>query len=341
MPKPRKQTSTTPETISQDTALDRVAQQYTVGVTDHAVGTMKNTDPKQDPIAAQYIPQASELLVSPQERTDPIGDEKHSPVKGIVHRYPDRALYKITNICPVYCRYCFRKSMVGPANESLKKSDRAVAIDYIKNTPSIWEVILTGGDPLILSAKQINEALDEIENIDHVQTLRIHTRTPIAAPDKITSEMAAALTRDKALYIVLHINHVNEITPEVITALKSMQAAGAILLSQSVLLKGVNDDPKILEALFRKLVTLKVKPYMLHHLDPAPGTEHFRISIKDGQDIVSQLRGNVSGICLPEYMLDIPGGYGKVPLTPSHCEHMDNGDITVTDYQGNTHDYKN
>lgn len=329
-----------PKKRSADDIIKRVSERFAVGTTAHVRQSMQSTDPAIDPIARQYIPMLDELAISPQESPDPIGDEVHSPVKGIVHRYPDRALYKITNVCAVYCRYCFRKSMVGPGQDGLKKSERAAAIDYIKNTPDVWEVILTGGDPLMLSAPQIADTLDELESINHVEVMRIHTRTPIAAPDLITDELITALTRAKALYIVLHINHANELTDEVLATVKKLQSTGAILLSQSVLLKGVNDNAATLESLFRSLVGIKVKPYMLHHLDPAPGTEHFRISIKSGQDIMRTLRGNLSGICLPEYMLDLPGGHGKIPLTPNYCTHDEKGTYTVEDYQGQNHAYK-
>jgi lysine 2,3-aminomutase len=342
--KPRTDTvnkSTAPLTPNQRIVTDKVARTYAVGISNHAYSAMHSTDPKSDPVAAQYIPQLEELLISNPERIDPTGDNAHSPVKGIVHRYPDRALLKITNICPVYCRYCFRKSMVGPQNneQSLGKSEREAAINYLRETPEIWEVILTGGDPLILSASQIGETLDKIEAIDHIQTIRVHTRTPIATPEKITNEMAQTLTRNKALYIVLHINHAQELTPEVITAIRTLQSTGAALLSQSVLLKNINDKAEILEDLFRKLVALKVKPYMLHQLDAAPGTAHFRVPIEQGQQIMRTLRGKISGLCMPEYMLDIPGGFGKIPLTPSYCSHNGEKSYTLTDPQGNAHNY--
>ena len=344
---------TTPQTTSapektrpahltrKDTITDRIKALYAVGITNHTYSVMQSTDPTKDPVAAQYVPQEQELIIHPEERTDPIGDNAHSPVKGIIHRYPDRVLYKITTLCPVYCRYCFRKSMVGPkADSPMKKSDHSVALDYIKNTPTISEVILSGGDPLILSASQIAQTLDAIEAVSHIDLMRIHTRTPIADPARITDDMASALTRDKALTIILHINHVQEITPEVITAIKKLQKTGAMLLAQSVLLKDINDDAQTLETLFRKLISLKIKPYMLHHLDPAPGTQHFRVPISKGQNIMRTLRGNLSGIALPEYMLDIPGGHGKVPLTPAHCTSGDEeGTYTLTDPNGNTHAY--
>ncbi|MCB1721490.1 MAG: lysine-2,3-aminomutase-like protein [Alphaproteobacteria bacterium] len=309
-----------------------------------------------DPIAKQYLPQACELKILPEERTDPIGDEAHSPVKGIVHRYPDRVLFKPANVCAVYCRYCFRREQVGPKNDHppgiLNAKERTAALNYIRAHPEIWEVILTGGDPLILSPRQLGEIMDALQAIDHVKVIRIHTRVPIADPERLRPALIAALTgantrhtdqsvcrHDKALYMALHINHAQELTPEVRSAIKTLHRCGISLLSQSVLLKGINNDAAILTNLYRELVALHVKPYYLHHPDLAPGTSHFRLSIKEGQSIMRALRGHLSGLCQPTYMLDIPGGYGKVPLTPCTLEPLPAGGYNVTDYKDEQHIY--
>ena len=318
-------------------AAKAVSRHYAVKITDHVAGTIENA---HDPIAKQYIPDIRELKISPSEDIDPIGDEKHMPVRGVVHRYADRVLLKLTHVCAVYCRYCFRREMIGPKSEILKVDERKSAFDYIRNNKDIWEVILTGGDPLILSARQLNEALDEICAIDHVKVIRIHSRVPVADPARITPELCAALKRDKAVYVAIHINHAQEITPAVEAAIKRLRAADCVLLSQSVLLKGVNDDAAILEDLFRSLVALRVKPYYLHHPDLAPGTKHFRLSIKCGQAIMRALLGRVSGLCQPHYMLDIPGGVGKVPIGPSYIEEMREGVFTARDYQDGVHIYE-
>ena len=292
-----------------------------------------------DPVALQYERQDAEDLTLSEEDTDPIGDDVHSPVKGIVHRYPDRVLLKISNICAVYCRYCFRKEMIGPGSDGLRRDDTEKALDYIRHTPEIWEVILTGGDPLILSPEKLGRVLDALEEIEHVKIIRIHTRVPLHRPDMITQEMARVLTREKPVYIAVHVNHVQELTQDVRTALKTLDGTGAVLLSQSVLLRGVNDNAQVLEDLFRALVGLKVKPYYLHHPDMVPGTAHFRLSIAEGQEIVRQLLGRVSGLCRPAYMLDIPGGYGKIPLESCYVEDLQNGTYGVRDYKGCTHSY--
>lgn len=333
--KPRK---TLKMAAKSDEAL--LAQRYAAGVSDHARSAMHSDDPACDPVARQYIPSAEELIDTAGELCDPIGDAVHSPVKGIVHRYPDRALYKVTAVCPVYCRYCFRKTMVGPQGQALRKGDRQAALAYIAANPQIYEVILTGGDPLMLSAERLGQELDALAAIDHVQVLRIHTRMPVADPARIDAAYLQIFARHSPLYMVVHINHAQEITPQVEATFAALRSSGVILLSQSVLLRGVNDNAQALEVLFRRLVALGVKPYMLHHLDHAPGTAHFRVSIAEGQDLLRALRGRLSGLCLPEYMLDIPEGHGKVPLTPSYCEKLaDDRGYEITDYKGHKHRY--
>ena len=322
-------------------------KRYAYRITDTIKSTIKGGI-KNDPVAKQYIPQTQELKILPEENTDPIGDETYSPIKGIVHRYPDRVLFKPANVCAVYCRYCFRREHVGPGSDILNPQERQAALDYIRAHPEIWEVILTGGDPLVLSARQLSEIMSALNDIEHVKVIRIHTRVPIADPQRVTSSLIKALqtktnqsvSNKKAIYMALHINHAQEIIPDVENALNALHNAGINLLSQSVLLKGVNDNAQILEDLYRELTALNVKPYYLHHPDLAPGTSHFRLSIEEGQNIVRKLLGRLSGLCQPTYMLDIPGGHGKVPLTPCHLEPLKDGGYTIEDYQGQAHIYK-
>ena len=325
-----KQRALTPE--------EQVYERYAFRITNQIENTIKG-NPENDPVARQYIPQMAELDVKPEEHPDPIGDNAHSPVKGIVHRYPDRALFKVAHVCAVYCRYCFRREMVGPGGDILSADEIEAALDYIRAHPEIFEIILTGGDPLVLSAKRLGALLDSLETIAHIKIIRIHTRVPIADPARITKNLAAVLNRRTPVYVALHVNHVQEITPEVEEALNRLTRAGCVLLSQSVLLKGVNDNADILEALYKKLLTLRVKPYYLHHPDFAPGTSHFRLSIAEGQAIMRRLQGRISGLCQPHYMLDIPGGAGKVPLTPCYLAELENGEYVVEDYRGGKHSY--
>lgn len=321
-----------------DPALQDVMARYAVAVTDDVWATMHAAD-LHDPVARQYLPSAAEAIITPDEKEDPIGDAAHSPVKGIVHRYPDRVLLKPVHVCAVYCRFCFRREMVGPGSEMLSAEELDAALDYIRSTPQVWEVILTGGDPLVLSPRRLKYMIEALSAIPHVGVIRIHTRVPVADPARVTDDMVAALQSDKAVYIVLHANHANELTEKVKTAADRFIRAGFLLLSQSTLLRGVNDKPEILEALCRRLTVMKVKPYYLHHPDLAPGTSHFRLTIAEGQAIYRALQGRLSGIALPRYMLDIPGGFGKVPVEPRWIEKADNGYV-VTDIRGGTHAYE-
>lgn len=326
---------------AQDPAIAAVMERYAVSLTDHVLSAMQSPDTAADPVARQYLPAADELVNTPEELDDPIGDDAHSPVKGIVHRYPDRVLLKPVHVCAVYCRFCFRREKVGPGSEALSADELAAAIDYIKNAPQVWEVILTGGDPFVLSARRLQGIMAALNDIPHVQVIRFHTRVPVADPARITDEVIAALESDKAVYVVLHANHAQELTDAVRACVKKLVAAGIALLSQSALLRGVNDKPEVLEKLFRALTAMKVKPYYLHHPDLAPGTSHFRLTIEQGQSLMRGLQGRVSGIALPRYVLDIPGGHGKVPVEPRWIEPAADGNgYTVRDYRGGTHLYE-
>ena len=313
--------------------LNEVMERYAVAVTDEVMETINPDDP-HDPVARQYLPSVEELKTTARELEDPIGDEAHSPVKGIVHRYPDRVLLKPVHVCSVYCRFCFRREKVGPGSEALSAPELEAALDYIRNAPAVWEVILTGGDPFVLSPRRIENIMTALNNIAHVKVIRFHTRVPIADPTRVTPELVAALVSDKAVYVVVHCNHANELTDKVRTATQLFLKAGIPLLSQSTLLRGVNDKADSLEILFRKLVEMRIKPYYLHHPDQAKGTSHFRLPIAEGQGLMKKLLGRLSGIARPHYMLDIPGGFGKVPLDGGYIDGE-----TVTDWQGKEHDY--
>lgn len=320
-------------------ALEQVAARYAVAITPAMAGLIDTADP-HDPIARQFVPDPAELDARPEETADPIGDHPHSPVTGIVHRYPDRALLKLTAVCAVYCRFCFRREMIGPGTKPLSPSELDAALDYIAAHPEIWEVVLTGGDPLLLSARRIRQVVSRLAAIGHVKVVRIHTRIPVVEPSRITAELTRALkARGKATYVVLHANHARELTAQAREACARLVDAGIPMLSQSVLLAGVNDDAAALGALMRALVECRIKPYYLHHADLAPGTAPFRTSIDRGQDLMRQLRGRLSGLCQPTYVLDIPGGHGKSPVGPNYLTRDADGRIEVEDYNGARHCY--
>jgi lysine 2,3-aminomutase len=305
--------------VPEAAAVEAVTRRYAMAITPDMVRIMDSAD-HGDPIARQFVPTANELITLPDELSDPIGDAAHSPVKGIVHRYPDRVLLKPLHACPVYCRFCFRREQVGPGGEALSPDELEAALDYIRGDPAIWEVILTGGDPLMLSPRRLGAILDALEAIPHVVTLRIHSRVPIVDPGRIGPDLLAVLDRQKPLWIAVHSNHPRELTEAAKAACRALSRAGVGLLGQTVLLRGVNDDPATLEALFRAMVAERIRPYYLHHPDLAPGTAHFRLSIEEGRAIVWALRGRLSGLAQPTYVLDIPGGAGKVPIGPNMVE---------------------
>lgn len=318
--------------------LDRVAQQFSVALAPAMAALIDRTD-DNDPIARQFVPSLAELLTDPQDVSDPIGDARHTPVRGIVHRYPDRLLLLPLRVCPVYCRFCFRRETVGSNEpEVLGEQELGAALDYIRAHKEVWEVILSGGDPLILSPRRLRSIVNALDAIEHVKVIRIHSRVPVVDPARISAALLDSLTASKPVYIVLHTNHPRELSTTALDACRKLSDAGIALLSQSVLLKGVNDDAAVLEELFRTLVANRIKPYYLHHADRAPGTAHFRTSVARGQQLMRELRGRVSGLCLPEYVLDIPGGHGKSPLAEGWVRETEDG-LTVTDYNGNLHDY--
>ena len=320
-------------------ALEQVAAQYAVAITPAMAELIDRADP-HDPIARQFVPDAAELAVQPQETADPIGDHAHSPVEGVVHRYPDRALLKLTATCAVYCRFCFRREMIGPGAQALTPKQLDAALAYVAGQPDIWEVILTGGDPLVLSTRRLKSVVARLAAIGHVKVIRVHTRIPVAEPSRVTRELANALKAPgKATYVVLHANHARELTPAAREACALLVDAGIPMLSQSVLLAGVNDDAQTLGALMRALVECRIKPYYLHHGDLAPGTSHLRTSIERGQDLMRALRGRVSGLCQPAYVLDIPGGHGKSPIGPNYLSIDEAGRTRIEDFNGGGHPY--
>lgn len=320
-------------------ALERVASRYAVSVTADMAELIDGSDP-EDPIARQFIPRAEEIETRAVERADPIGDDAHAPVPGIVHRYPDRVLLKPLHVCPVYCRFCFRRERVGPAGHgSLSEADLAAAYRYVAAHPEIWEVVVTGGDPFALSPRRLASITRALGAIPHVRVLRFHTRVPVVEPARVDAALVAALKSfPGAVFVALHANHPREFAPAARAAIARLVDAGIPMVSQSVLLRGVNDDAATLEALMRRFVENRIKPYYLHHGDLAPGTGHLRTDLPEGQALMRQLRGRLSGLAQPLYVLDIPGGHGKVPVGPGYLEKS-GATWQVTDPQGTVHPY--
>lgn len=318
-------------------AAEAASTLFPVAVTPHLARLMDPGDP-HDPIARQFVPDGREMETAADDLVDPIGDAAHSPVSGIVHRYPDRVLLTPLMACPVYCRFCFRRDAVGSG--ALTPTQMEAALAYIRGHNGIREVILSGGDPLALAPRRMAALIAALDAIAHVETIRIHSRVPVADPARVTADMVAALRAETPVWLVVHCNHPRELTPEARAAVRTLAESGIPLLAQTVLLKGVNDDAETLEALMRALVRNRIKPYYLHHADKARGTAHFRTTLAAGRTLMRTLRGRLSGIAQPAYVLDIPGGCGKVPVGPDYLAPVGDGAWMVEDWQGRRHLYR-
>jgi lysine 2,3-aminomutase len=319
--------------------LSEVVATYATAITSTLADLIDRANPN-DPIARQFVPSRSELDIRPEDLPDPIGDKAHEPVEGVVHRYPDRALLKVVSVCPVYCRFCFRREMVGPEKDgNLSPAELDAALAYVRNHAEIHEVILTGGDPFMLSARRAGALTRALEAIPHVKVIRWHTRMPVADPERVSDEFVQAICSSKAVYVAVHCNHPRELTPAARIACARLIDAGIPLLSQSVLLAGVNDDIDTLADLMRAFVECRIKPYYLHHADLAPGASHFRTTIEKGQELVRQLRDRVSGLAQPHYVIDIPGGVSKALVSPSDVETED-GHTRLRGRDGEWRDYE-
>ncbi|MBS0546815.1 MAG: lysine-2,3-aminomutase-like protein [Proteobacteria bacterium] len=325
--------------VTPDPLLAAAAETMAIALTPEMLALIDRRDVANDPIARQFVPSAAETVIAPEERDDPIGDEARSPVKGIVHRYPDRLLLKPLHACPVYCRFCFRREKVGPGGEALSDAELEAALAYIRAHPEVWEVILTGGDPLMLAPRRLAALIAALDAIPHVAVIRLHSRVPIVEPSRLGDEVVAALKPRRAtLWLGVHCNHARELGAPTKDALRRLADAGIPLLGQTVLLAGINDDVETLDTLMRALVAARVKPYYLHHPDLVRGTGHFRVSIARGQALMKALRGRLSGLATPTYVLDVPGGYGKVPVGPNYLGD-DPDALTVGDAFGGRHPY--
>jgi lysine 2,3-aminomutase len=321
-------------------ALREVTDRYAAAITPELAELIDVSDPS-DPIARQFVPSLAELTTLPQERSDPIGDDVHSPVAGIVHRHRDRVLFKVVTACPVYCRFCFRRESVGPKRAiglSPEQIDEAIA--YIAAHAEIREVIFTGGDPFILSPRRAGDLTQRLAAIPHVKILRWHTRVPFVDPSRVSDAFVRAIRADGiTTWIALHANHPREFSDAAREAIARLSTSCIPLVSQSVLLKGVNNDIETLETLMRSFIEAGIKPYYLHHPDLAPGTSHFRVTIDEGLLLMRELRRRVSGLAVPTYVIDIPGGYAKVPLESANVEKTGENRWRIRDHESRWHRY--
>ncbi len=316
--------------------VERTQQQFRLQITPYYLSLLNAQDP-QDPLAQICIPSLQELSVHDYELADPIGDRvnnqelKHSPTAAVVHRYPDRCLLFVTPLCSSYCRYCFRREIVGKAENSFSQEVLNASFSYIQNTPQLREVILSGGDPLLLSDGKLQDVLKMLERISHLRTLRIHTRFPIFNPFRVTDELVETFSQiSKPLVLMLHVMHPREVTVDFKAAMEKLRRAGIVLLNQSVLMRGCNDDVETLKELSYGLADCGITPQYLHMLDLAKGTSHFRVSIERAQELMQGLRGRISGHLIPQLTLEIPGGYGKVNMESKYFHRTSENSYELT-----------
>jgi lysine 2,3-aminomutase len=333
-----KESITRPEDLAAVLEVDveeikRVSKEFPLRITPYYLSLIRE---KGDPIWKQVIPDIQEL--SGEGYDDPLHEENDSPVACITHRYPDRALFYVSATCALYCRFCTRKRKVSDP-KSVSDQEIQNGIDYIKNHREIRDVIVSGGDPLMLPDEKIDFILGRLRSIPHVQILRIGTRVPVTLPQRITEQLCAVLEKYHPLFINTHFNHPREITQESRRACGMLAIAGIPLGNQSVLLRGVNDSPKVMKQLVHKLLTARVRPYYIYQADLVRGTEHFRTSIKKGLEIIRSLRGFTSGLAIPHYVIDAPGGGGKIALIPNPVIQETDDEIILKNFEGNLYKY--
>jgi len=320
-------------------AIKRHTGSLPVGITPYYASLMSSLDPNQG-LRRTVVPVLGEFEIARGENEDPLGEDSHSPVPGLVHRYPDRVLLLVTNFCSVYCRYCTRARMVGSAGErSVKKADIELALNYIEQTPVIRDVLISGGDPLSLDDDRLEYVLQRLSKIKHVEFVRIGSKQPVVQPMRVTNSLRRMLKRYHPLWMSLHFTHPDELTPEVAEACGRLADAGIPLGSQTVLLKGVNDDLETMRKLMQGLLKIRVKPYYLYQADPISGSSHFRTPVSTGVELIRGLRGHTTGYAVPTFVIDAPDGGGKIPIAPEYVVGYEGSDLLLKSYDGGTYRY--
>ncbi len=308
--------------------------QFPMSITPYYISLINKKDYKNDPVFKQAFANVRELEIADYDMKDPLAEDKDSPVDGITHRYPDRVLFHVSNVCAMYCRHCTRKRKVGDKDYIPSKEQMLKGIEYIKNTPEVRDVLLSGGDPFLLNDELIDWLLGEIEKIKHVEIIRIGTRTPVVLPSRITDNLVDILRKHGIIWINTHFNHPREITADSKKALEKLALAGIPLGNQSVLLAGVNDCPLIMRRLVHQLTANRVRPYYIYQCDLSEGLEHFRTSVGKGIEIMESLRGHTSGFAVPTYVIDAPGGGGKIPVMPNYLISWSDNKVILRNYEG-------
>lgn len=315
-------------------AFTKVASRFPMSVTPYYLSLINTDDIKNCPIFLQSMPTVEEIFLNREEMADPLSEDKDSPVEGITHRYPDRVLFHVSNMCSMYCRHCTRKRKVGDQDEIPNKDRLQLGIDYIRKTPQVRDVLLSGGDPLLLSDQRLDWLLNQLTQIEHVEVVRIGTRIPVVLPYRVTDELISILKKYQPLWINTHFNHPREITTSSKQALRKLADAGFPLGNQSVLLAGVNDCPRIIRNLCHKLVQNRVRPYYLYQCDLSEGLSHFRTPVGKGIEIMESMIGHTSGFAVPTYVIDAPGGGGKIPIMPNYLISWSTNKVVLRNYEG-------
>lgn len=320
--------------------LEKTLAKFPLSITPYYLSLIDSSDYMNDPIFKQSFPSPSELIISKCDMKDPLSEDKDSPAPGMTHRYPDRVLFHISNVCSMYCRHCTRKRKVGDVDSVPDKDEVLAGIEYIKNNPAIRDVLLSGGDPLMLSDEYLDWILTELENIPHVEVIRIGTRMPVVLPYRITDELVEMLKKHNPLWINTHFNHPREITTSSKKSLSKLADAGIPLGNQTVLLAGINDCHRIMKRLIHKLVQNRVRPYYLYQCDLSEGLTHFRTPVGKGIEIMENLIGHTSGFAVPTYVIDAPGGGGKIPVMPNYLLSWSTNKVVLRNYEGVITTYK-
>lgn len=314
--------------------LQKTLDQFPMSITPYYFSLIRPDNFRDDPVFRQSVPSIDEIDVSRHDMSDPLHEDQDSPVCGITHRYPDRVLFHVSNVCSMYCRHCTRKRRVGDQDQVPSRADLEQGIRYIEETPVIRDVLLSGGDPLMLSDTMLDWLLTRLRSIEHVEIIRMGTRMPVVLPQRITSDLVDVLKQHNPLWINTHFNHPQEITSSARRALARLADAGMPLGNQSVLLAGVNDCPRIIKALVHKLVENRVRPYYLYQCDLSRGLGHFRTPVGKGIEIIESLIGHTSGFCVPTYVIDAPGGGGKIPVMPNYLISWSTNKVILRNYEG-------
>jgi lysine 2,3-aminomutase len=329
-----------PLSAAEQAEIEQCLRRFRMAITPYYASLIRPNDP-DDPIRREAVPSIRELRIDPCDMADPLCEDQYSPTPGLVHRYPDRVLFLLTHQCSMYCRHCTRRRMVGCEDYALGEDELEQAYGYIERHTEVRDVLLSGGDPLVLSDERLEAVIRRLRAIPHVEVIRIGSRTPVVMPMRITDELLAMLKRYQPIWINTHFNHPNEITPNSARACGKIVDAGIPLGNQSVLLRGVNDNAETLKRLFNGLVQIRVRPYYLYQCDLSNGIGHFRTPVAEGMELMKQIRGFITGFAVPEFVIDLPGGGGKTPASLDYIVHMDDRGATLRNFEGKEYFYPN